>query len=140
MKKVILIFALLVPQFLFAQEEQPRLKTLMATMGGHAQAMLAGILYDDFKIIENAVGWVNNHPSPTADLAKIKEELGVEVLRFKYYDTLTHNAANAIGRAAKKRDMREVGKQYGIMIHNCTKCHEAYRDRLRDVLHRNENQ
>jgi len=134
MKKIILSLLLVVSTNITA-EEQPKLKTLMATMGGHAQSMLVGILHDNYDIIINAVSWVNNHPAPTGDLAKIKEELGVEVIRFKYYDTLTHNAANAAGKAAQNKDMREVSKQYGIMIHNCTKCHDAFRDRLRTVLH-----
>lgn len=138
MKLLFIVFPLLLSINLWSQEE-PRLKTLMATMGGHAQGILAGILYDNFEVIENAVEWVNNHPSPTGDLAKIKAELGVEAVRFKYYDTLTHNAANAIGRAAKNRDMREVSKQYGVMIHSCTKCHDTYRERLRNVLHKDEN-
>lgn len=136
MKKIFLILFFLFSSHITAEE--PRLKTLMATMGGHAQGMLVGILYDNFELIESAVHWVNNHPAPTADMAKIKQELGVEAIRFKYYDTVTHNAANAMGVAAKKRDMKEVSRQYGIMIHSCTKCHDTYRDRLRKVLHENE--
>lgn len=117
---------------------EPRLKELMATMGGHAQAMLAGILYDDFEVIKEAVAWVGNHPEPTADLAKIKAELGVEVIRFKWYDTQAHNAAVAMGEAANNRDMKTITKEYGKMVQSCTKCHQAFRERLRAVLHEDE--
>lgn len=136
MKKFILITAMLFSTI--GHAEEPRLKELMATMGGHAQGILAGILYDDFEVIKDAVAWVGNHPEPTADLAKIKAELGVQVLRFKWYDTQAHNAAIAIGVAAQNRDMKEVSKQYGKMIVSCTNCHNAFRDRLRDVLHKDE--
>ena len=78
---------------------------------------------------------VNDHPEPTADLAKIKEELGLQALRFKKYDNDAHKAANAIGAAAEAKDMKEISRQYGKMIKSCTKCHEAFRDRLRVVLH-----
>lgn len=134
MKKFVLIVTLFVSTNALAEE--PRLKTLMATMGGHAQGILSGILYEDYDVIQNAVAWVNNHEQPTGDLAMIKKELGLEVLRFKWYDTQAHNAANAIGEAAIARNMKEVSRNYGIMIYNCTKCHEAFRERLRNVLHK----
>lgn len=136
MKRLVLITVMLISTSSFA--EGPRLKELMATMGGHAQGILVGILYDNFEIIKDAVAWVNNHPEPTADLGKIKAELGVQAIRFKWYDTQAHNAANAIGVAAENRDMREVSRNYGKMIESCTKCHDAFRDRLRDVLHKDE--
>jgi len=138
MKTIIILFCFLHSFNLTAQEE-PRLKTLMATMGGHAQGMLYGILYENYDMIENAVAWVNNHAQPTADMGKIKEELGVEAIRFKYYDTVTHNAANAMGKAARKKDLREVSRQYATMIQSCTKCHDTFRERLRVVLHRDDN-
>lgn len=136
MKKILLIMAILISSNSFSAE--PRLKELMATMGGHAQAMLAGILYDDFEVIKEAVAWVGNHPEPTADLAKIKAELGVEVIRFKWYDTQAHNAAVAMGEAANNRDMKTITKEYGKMVQSCTKCHQAFRERLRAVLHEDE--
>lgn len=136
MKKVILVLSLLISTGMSAEE--PRLKTLMATMGGHAQAMLVGILYGNFEPIKDAVAWVNNHPQPTADMAIIKKELGVEAIRFKWYDTQTHNAANAMGVAAANRDMKGVSEQYAKMIVSCNKCHEAFRERLRIVLHPQE--
>lgn len=135
MKKVAIALALVFSSSTFGEE--PTLKSLMAIMGGQAHNILTGILYDDFQIIQDAVHWVNNHPSPTADLEKIKKELGIQVLRFKYYDTKAHNAANAIGVAAASRDMKEVTRQYGIMMNSCAKCHVAFRDRLRKVLHPN---
>ena len=137
MKKFILTMSLIASMNTYA-DEAPRLRTLMATMGGHAQAMLVGILYDNYDVIINAVAWVNNHPQPTGDMAAIKKELGVEVVRFKWYDTLTHNAANAAGKAAENKDMKEVAKQYGKMIQGCTSCHDTFRDRLRLVLHKDE--
>ncbi len=138
MNKIFVLFSLLL-SFNLSAQEGPRLKTLMATMGGHAQGMLYGILYENYEMIDNAVAWVNNHEQPTADMAKIKEELGIEAVRFKYYDTLTHNAANAMGKAAKKKDLREVSKQYATMVQSCTKCHDTFRERLRVVLHRDDN-
>lgn len=136
MKRLLIIIAVLVSTNTFAAE--PRLKELMGIMGGHAQAMLSGILYDNFEVIKDGVAWVGNHPEPTADLGKIKAELGVQVLRFKYYDTQAHNAAIAMGVAADNRDMKTVSKQFGIMIQSCNKCHEAFRERLRNVLHKDE--
>lgn len=132
MKKIFLALILVTSN---VKAEEPRLQTLMATMGGYAQMMLTGILYDNFQVIEEAVAWVNDHPEPTADLQKIKDELGLEAVRFKMYDKQAHNAANAMGEAARQRDMKAVSKHYGKMIKSCTKCHEAFRDRLRRVLH-----
>lgn len=138
MKKMILIITVLFSSHSFAQVQgqEPKLKELMAIMGQQAQAMLIGMLYNDYQAITNAVAWVNNHQAPTGDLAAIKAELGLDVLRFKWYDTRAHNAANAIGEAALVKDMQTISKNYGIMIESCTKCHETFRDRLRKVLHK----
>ena len=134
MKKIILMVTILLSTATFA--EGPTLQSLMATMGQKAQAILVGMIYDDFEMIEDAASWVNNHAEPTADLAKIKEELGYQAIFFKMMDTSAHNAANAIIEGAQEKNMKKISKNYAKMVKSCTRCHGAFRERLRVVLHK----
>ncbi len=134
MKTLLLLATLLLSSNTFANE--PNLQSLMATMGQKAQIIMTGIAYDNFDMIEDAASWVNDHAEPTADLQIIKEELGYQGFAFKMMDKAAHNAANAIIKAAQAKDMPEVAKQYGKMVKSCVRCHNAFRERLRAVLHK----
>ena len=133
MKKMTLIMTILFSFSLFA--EGPSLQSLMATMGQKSHDIWTGILYDNFELIEEAASWVNNHAEPKADLATIKEELGYQAIAFKMMDTSAHNAANAILEGAQEKNMKKISKNFAKLTRSCTRCHGAFRERLRVVLH-----
>jgi cytochrome c556 len=54
--------------------------------------------------------------------------------KFKGFDNVVHNAAEAITAAAQEKDMTKVVAQYQTLIAGCQSCHAVYKTRIAKAL------
>jgi len=117
-----------------SQAEEQTLKETMRGVLGNTQAIVEGLMIDDYsKIASNAEAIAfHQSPSPSKRMA-ILNELGMESMTFTLYDDGLRKHATKLKKAAENRDQKEVMSTLADMMASCANCHNTYRKRLRTI-------
>ncbi|MFT5519554.1 MAG: cytochrome c556 [Enterobacterales bacterium] len=111
------------------------LKGIMQSLLSDTQKITEGIFLDNFQMIEKAANNIATHPEiPKPIKMKLMKSFGPKMVDFKAYDTLVHNAAVEINKAAKEKDRETILKQYQQMISDCQSCHNKFKVTVQQIL------
>lgn len=104
------------------------LRGVMQEMDRQVLRIADAIGVKDWQAIEQATRLIADHPEPPlAEKLRIFAFMGIDLPRFKGYDTQTHEAALAVSDAAKDKDAAAVGAKLRILQARCDACHDAFR-------------
>lgn len=118
---------------------EPSLKTIMVNLETDMEAIVRGLNYGDFEMIEARARAIADHDKPPMqERAKILSFLGEEAGDFKKGDAKVHDTAVKVAEAAAEQDYTKVVEGYGILLGGCVACHTKYRPRI--VEHFKEGQ
>ncbi|MBE9547805.1 MAG: cytochrome c [Proteobacteria bacterium] len=137
---VVVIFLLcMVSGAVIAEEANEKqingLRLVMQGLLEDTQQITTGIFLQDFSQIEVAANKIANHPSPgMATKTKLIANLGGEMGKFKQFDTLVHNTAVKLSRAASNEDMTAIITAYHQLIDDCQACHAEFKQRIIKIL------
>lgn len=111
------------------------LKQVMRGLLEETQQLTAGIFLQDFRKIELAANKIANHPGPGMVVkTKLIAKLGPEMAKFKQLDSVVHNAAVVITRAAAENNMATIMTSYHQLIDGCQSCHSEFKQHIAKVL------
>lgn len=124
--------ALLAGAALAAEAPQPlELRRIMQDLGRNMQTVVDGISREDWVLVERTAPRIADHPEPPAEeKARLITYLGAEAARFRGYDRQSHDAAEQMGAAAKRRDGAAVIAAFAKVQESCLGCHESFRGRI----------
>lgn len=119
-----------------AQSKQENtFKNLMQGMLIDSLKINKAIFLDDFSTIEISADNIANHPKPAMRIRKkIMMNLGTEMATFKQHDTVVHNIALEISKAAKAKNMPLVTSNYQRLTQGCLSCHSQFKQRVSEIL------
>ena len=133
-----LILSLLLISSTSAEEatvQSVTLKGIMQNLLSDTQKITEGMFLDNFQMIEKAANNIATHPEiPKPIKMKLMKSFGPKMVDFKAYDTLVHNAAVEINKAAKEKDRETILKQYQQMISDCQSCHNKFKVTAQEIL------
>ncbi len=110
-------------------------KTVMQGLLTDTKNITEGIVLEDFTLIEKAAKNIVDHPKP--DLAirmKLVKAMGSEMGKFKAKDTVVHNSAVALVKAAQAKKIDAVTQEYQTLINGCLGCHASYKEKIANIL------
>lgn len=115
--------------------ETPTLKEIMQGLRNNLVDISDGLLIDDFEQVARGAIAIAEHPRiPGTQVALVAEELGTEMAAFKQLDHRVHDLSLEIKAAANALDRAAAITGYQQMIEGCFACHDAYKERVADVL------
>ena len=118
-----------------ATAQSVSLKGIMQNLLNDTQKITEGMFLDNFMMIEKAGNDIASHPEvPKSTKLKLMKHFGPKMADFKAFDTLVHNAAVEINKAAKEKDMETILKQYQQMIKACQSCHSKFKVAAQEIL------
>lgn len=104
------------------------LRTIMETLGRDMQAVTDAISREDWpRVAELAPGIAEHAEPPVSEKTRIVAWLGAEAGKFRGLDGQVHEAATAMGEAAKRSDGQAVIAAFASTQQSCLACHESYR-------------
>ena len=114
--------------------EEQTLKETMRGLLGNTQAIVEGVMREDYAKVASMAEAIAFHqsPSPSKRMA-ILNELGMESMTFTLYDDSLRKHAAKLKQTAEKGDQKEVMSALADMMQSCTNCHNSYRKRLRTL-------
>ena len=110
-------------------ETQPlALRTIMKDLGRNMQVVTDAISREDWQRVEITAPVIAKHPQPPrSEKMRILAFIGTDMARFKRHDEQTHDAAQALGRAAKDKDGTAVIAAFHQLQTTCYDCHRRFR-------------
>lgn len=116
-------------------EEAPSLKQIMQDLRDNLVEITDGLLIDDFDRIERGAGGIAGHDRiPSSQVARVAAALGPEMAAFKSLDEQVHELSVSMMNAARQQDRGAVMASYRRMVEGCLACHEAFKNRVSEVL------
>ncbi len=104
------------------------LRGVMQEMERQMQTIAQAIVSKNWPSVEQATSLIADHPEPPlGEKLRIFAFMGTDLPRFKGYDNRTHEAALAVGQAAKDKDGVEVAARFRILQARCNACHDEFR-------------
>jgi cytochrome c556 len=104
------------------------LKSVMNELSREMQRVVDAIAREDWATVEQAAPRIANHREPpVAEKTRILTYLGGNVAKFKGHDGRTHEAAEALGSAAARRDGLAVIAAFQSVQTACFGCHREFR-------------
>lgn len=112
-----------------AQAGEPLvLQKVMKDLSNNMQLAAGGISREDWALVEKSAHFIASHPQPpAAEKIRIMSFMGVGMGKFKAYDGETHDAAEAMGKAAASKDGRGVIDAFQKIQTACFNCHDEFR-------------
>ena len=108
--------------------EPLKLRSIMQDMGENMQAIVDGIIREDYVQVEKNAGLVADHPQPPmTEKRRIKGFFGKKMSQFKGYDVKTHNTARQLAEQAKSGNVKEMIVTFSELQTSCVGCHQAFR-------------
>lgn len=113
-------------------EVQPlALRKIMQDLGRNMQVVTDAISREDWSLVESTAPVIAKHPQPPrSEKMRILAFIGTDVGTFKRHDEQTHDAAQALGRAAKDKDGTAVIAAFHTLQTTCYDCHRQFRQRF----------
>ncbi len=104
------------------------LRGIMQELDRHMQAITLAISRKDWALVEKTAPLIAEHREPPfMEKARIMAFIGTDVARFKRHDTQTHEAALAMGLAARNKDGQAVAASFQALENRCAGCHTEFR-------------
>jgi cytochrome c556 len=101
---------------------------VMQDLGRHMETITRGISHEDWALVEKTAPLIAEHPEPPfAEKTRILAFIGTDIGRFKSHDHSTHEAAQALRRAAGKQDGEAVVAAFRTLQSGCLGCHREFR-------------
>lgn len=117
-----------------SQAEEQSFKETMIGLLGNTQAIVEGIMREDYDKITTMAEAIAFHPSPSpGKRMAILNELGMESVSFTLFQDNLRNNALKVKKAAEQRNQKRVIESLSEMMQSCTNCHNSYRKRLRTL-------
>ncbi len=112
-----------------AQAAEPlALQKIMKDLGRHMQTVADGISREDWELVAKTAPLIAEHPQPPfGEKARILGFVGANMGKYKAHDGRTHDAALALGRAARLKDGPGVIAAFAELQTRCHDCHREFR-------------
>lgn len=138
---ITLALALLVPAAIFhSQASEPAkpmaLQNVMAKLGRDMRAVTGAISTEDWALVARLAPGIAHHPEPPlSEKARILAWLGTDAGKFRGFDGQVHEAAAAMGEAAKQGDGQAVITRFAEVQRGCLACHQQFRKSFQEHFH-----
>jgi len=124
------------PQSSFAESSEPvTFKSVMQGLLTDTKKITEGIVLEDFALIESSANKIVSHPKPDLIVRmKLIKAIGSEMGKFKAKDTIVHDSAVNLVKAAQAKDMAAVKQEYSTLINGCLGCHSNFKEKVAKIL------
>ncbi|HET9452548.1 MAG TPA: cytochrome C [Aggregicoccus sp.] len=126
--------ALLLPSSRVAAADAARplaLRAIMRDMGKNLQVITDGISREDWALVERTAPLLAEHPQPPlGEKMRLLGFLGSKAGAFRDYDGQVRQAAQALGRAAGRKDGEGAIASFAGVQRSCLGCHQRFRQPL----------
>lgn len=104
------------------------LRGVMERLGRDMQAATGAISKEDWVLVAALAPKIASHAEPPLpEKVRILSWLGSDAGRFRGFDGQAHDAATAMGEAAKRRDGQAVIAAFAKVQQSCLGCHQSFR-------------
>ncbi len=112
-----------------AEREKPlALRSVMDKLGRDMQAVTGAISKEDWALVATLAPKIASHAEPPLpEKVRILAWLGGDAGKFRGFDGQAHEAATAMGEAAKRSDGQAVIAAFAKVQQSCLGCHQSFR-------------
>ncbi len=112
-----------------AEREKPlALRSVMDKLGRDMQAVTGAISKEDWALVATLAPKIASHAEPPLpEKVRILALLGGDAGKFRGVDGQAHEAATAMGEAAKRSDGQAVIAAFAKVQQSCLGCHQSFR-------------
>jgi cytochrome c556 len=104
------------------------LRGMMDKLGRDMQIVTGAISKEDWALVATLAPKIASHAEPPLpEKVRILSWLGSDAGRFRGFDGQAHDAATAMGEAAKRRDGQAVIAAFAKVQQSCLGCHQSFR-------------
>jgi cytochrome c556 len=104
------------------------LRGIMQDLGRHMQTVTLAIAREDWALAEKTAPLIASHPQPPLmEKTRILTFVGTDMGKYKSHDHKTHEAAHALGQAARNQDGVAVIAAFQSIQTGCYGCHREFR-------------
>lgn len=104
------------------------LRSVMDKLGRDMQAVTGAISKEDWALVAALAPQIASHAEPPlSEKVRILAWLGGDVRKFRGFDGQAHEAATAMGEAAKRSDGQAVIAAFAKVQQSCLGCHQSFR-------------
>lgn len=109
------------------------LRGMMDKLGRDMQIVTGAISKEDWALVATLAPKIASHAEPPfSEKVRILAWLGGDVRKFRDFDGRAHDAATAMGKAAKRRDGQAVIAAFAKVQPNCLGCHQSFRQAFKE--------
>ncbi len=110
-------------------EAQPlALRSIMKELGSNMRIVTDGISREDWGLVDKTAPLIADHSRPPLlEKTRILGFLGGDMAKFKSRDDAAHEAAKALGLAARNQDGQAVIAAFQKLQMRCYDCHREFR-------------
>lgn len=118
------------------QTEPLALRRIMQELDRNMQAITSAIALEDWVWVAQIASKIATHPEPPLiEKMRIFAYLGTDAVKFRNFDTQTHEAALAMKQAATSSDGKVVIQSFARVQESCMSCHQAFRKPFVEHFH-----
>lgn len=104
------------------------LRSVMEKLGRDMQAVTGAISKEEWALVAELAPKIAKHAEPPlSEKMRILGWLGTDAGKFRDFDGHVHDAATAMGDAAKRGDGQAVITAFSKTQQNCLACHQSFR-------------
>mgnify|MGYP002148530272 CR=1 FL=1 len=104
------------------------LRSVMERLGRDMQAVTGAISKEEWTLVAELAPKIAKHAEPPmSEKMRILAWLGADAGKFRGLDGQVHDAATAMGEAAKRSDGQAVIAAFSKTQQSCLACHQSYR-------------
>lgn len=104
------------------------LRSVMDKLGRDMQAVTGAISKEDWALVATLSPKIASHAGPPLpEKVRILAWLGGDSVKFRGFDGQAHEAATAMGEAAKRSDGQAVIAAFAKVQQSCLGCHQSFR-------------
>ena len=104
------------------------LRNVMSKLSQDMQGVLGAISKEDWQMVAALAPKIADHAEPPlSEKVRILSWLGSDAGKFRGFDGQAHDAATAMGEAAKRRDGQAVIAAFAKVQQSCLGCHQSFR-------------
>lgn len=122
-----------------AEPEKPMaLRAVMDRLGRDMQAVTGAISKEDWATVAGLAPGIARHDEPPmSEKMRILAWLGKDAGTFRGFDGQVHDAATAMGEAAKRGDGQAVIASFSRTQQSCLACHQGFRQSFQEQFYGN---
>lgn len=112
------------------------LQKIMKDLGRNMQAITDGISREDWDLVAKTAPLIADHPQPPlGEKMRILGFVGGDMGKYRAHDGRTHDAALAVGKAARLKDGPGVIAAFSALQNACHDCHREFRKPFVDYFY-----